>query len=133
MTRRLVITAVAATAVAGAVVPSFAQSAPPSPVTVHVSQTNGVSVGVAVTGQNVAGATVSNSGQVCAGISEQVPVCAGVVQPRPQRQSLPVVVRQDDTGTTVGVGVVGVHVSNDGQVCPLVSTQTWQCVGGGTH
>jgi hypothetical protein len=82
VSRRLLITSVAAAAIAGAVVPSFAATTPPSP---------------------------------------------------SSRQALPgnpVVIRHDDTGTTVGVGQVGVQVSPDGQVCPLVSTQSWQCVGG---
>ena len=72
MNRRLVITAVAAAALAGAVAPSFASTAQP----------------------------------------------------------VPVVVQHDDNGTTVGVGDVGVNISPSGRVCPEVSTQSWQCIGG---
>ena len=77
MNRRLVITAVAAVAVAGTVVPSFAQSAPSVPVTVTTNTTNGVFVGVSVGSQPVGGAGVSQDGTACVGFSEQVPVCAG--------------------------------------------------------
>lgn len=42
--------------------------------------------------------------------------------------SSPVGVSQNSSGTTVVVGRVGVFVGNDGEVCPLVSTQDWQCV-----
>lgn len=129
MNRRLVVLSAAAAAVVGSVVPTFASSAGSSPVTVQVSTTNGVSVGVGAVGQPIAGATVSNSGQVCAGISEEVPVCTPTAARTGSRQSLPIVVRQDSTGTTVVVGIVGVFVSNNGEVCPLVSTQTWQCIG----
>jgi hypothetical protein len=131
--RRLVIIGVAAAAVAGAVVPSFASTGPGSlPVTVHTDTSNGVSVGTTILGQPGVAASVENDGRVCAGFSYEVPQCVAIVSPS-TRQSLPgggVVVRRDDTGTTVGAGEVGVHVSPNGRVCPLVSTQTWQCVGG---
>lgn len=131
MSRRLVILGATAVAAVGAVVPTFAATAPPSPVTVHVSTSNGVAVGVGVLGQPGAGASVSNGGTVCAGIGEQVPLCTPSVQGRTTRQSLPVppvVVHRDSNGTVVAVGVVGVTVSNNGEVCPQVSTQDWVCV-----
>jgi len=96
VSRRLVILGVAAAAVTGAVVPTFAATAPPSPVTVHTSTDNGVSL-------------------------------------PPTRQSLPVppvVLQHDDNGTVVGVGDVGVSVSNSGRICPEVSTQSWVCING---
>jgi hypothetical protein len=78
--RRLTVVGVAVAAVVSAVVPSFAASAPPTPVTVHTSTSDGVAVGVGVGGQPGAGASVSKSGTVCAGIGEQVPVCTPSVQ-----------------------------------------------------
>jgi hypothetical protein len=86
VSRRLVITAVAAAGVLGAVVPSFAQSSAVAGLAVHRAQT---------------------------------------VQP------LPVVVRHDDNGTAVGVGDVGIIIEKDGTICPVVSTQDWQCIPGG--
>jgi hypothetical protein len=77
VSRRLVITAVAAAALAGAVVPSFAQSAPPTPVTVHVDTHNGAAVGVDVNGRPGVGASVTPDGRACVGVSLQVPFCAG--------------------------------------------------------
>jgi hypothetical protein len=145
--RRLVIAGVAAAAVTGAVVPAFAQTGTTTlPVTVYTDTSDGVAVGFYVNGQPGAGAHVSPDGQACAGISYQLPVCvdAGTVVdevnrsvsvgglPVGARQSLPlppVVVYQDENGTTVGVGDVGVRAGNNG-ICPLVSTQTWQCIGG---
>jgi hypothetical protein len=139
--RRLVIAGVASATLAGAVVPAFAQTGPSSPVTVYTDTHDGVSAGFFVNGQPGAGAHVSPDGEACVGISLQLPVCAGggigtVIDPpgtTTTRQELPlppVVVYQDDNGTTVGVGNVGVRVGKDGRVCPLVSTQTWMCVGG---
>ena len=130
MSRRLVILGVTAAAAVGVVAPSFAASST-SPVTVTVSTSNGVSVGVGVERTPVAGASVSNGGQVCAGISEQVPVCTPTVGAPATRQQLPpspVVVRHDSNGTVVAVGEVGVVISNNGEVCPRVSTQDWICV-----
>ena len=130
MNRRLVVLAVAAAAIGGAVVPALA-AASTSPVTVRVSTADGVSVGVGIEGQPVAGASVNNGGAVCAGISEQVPICTqavGATQTRQQLPPSPVVVRHDDNGTVVGVGEVGVVISNNGEVCPRVSTQDWMCV-----
>jgi hypothetical protein len=75
VSRRLVILAVGGVAVVGAVVPSFAATAPSAPVTVQTSTSDGVSVGVSVFGQPGAGASVSHGGTVCAGVSEQLPVC----------------------------------------------------------
>ena len=129
MSRRLVVLGVSAAAVVGVVVPSFAATLP---VGVHVTRTsNGTSVGVSVQGVNVAGASASDNGQVCAGISQQVPVCTPAVEAKPMRQQLPpspVVVRRDSNGTVVAVGEVGVVISNNGEVCPRVSTQDWMCV-----
>lgn len=126
--RRLIVLGIASAAVVGAVAPGFAQS---SPVTVHVSTTNGVAVGVGVQGQNVVGASVSN-GAACAGISLQVPVCVGVpavAKAGGTRQQLPVGVYHDDTRTAVVAGAVGVVVYSNGRICPGVSTQDWPCVG----
>ena len=129
MSRRLVILGVSAAAVVGTVAPSFASSLP---VGVHVTRTSsGTSVGVSVQGANVAGATAYNNGQVCGGISQQLPICTPPVAAKATRQQLPpspVVVRHDDNGTVVGVGEVGVVISNNGEVCPRVSTQSWICV-----
>jgi hypothetical protein len=138
MNRRVVIAAVGASALAGAVVPCFAQTVPPTPVGAQVDTTNGVAVTTTVFGQPGAGAWLTSGGQLCAGFGEQVPQCVDTgiaLQPlrrqnHQNRQNLPVVVQHDDTGTTVIVGSAGLHVSPDGQVCPLVSTQDWQCVGG---
>ena len=126
MNRRLVVLGVSAAAVVGFVAPSFAK--PSLPVTVTVNTSNGVAVGTAVNGTPVAGASVSNSGQVCAGVGEQVPVCTPVVTATHTRQSLPVVVHHDSNGTVVAVGFVGVAVTNNGEVCPQVSTESWECV-----
>ena len=129
MSRRLVILGVSAAAVVGVVVPSFAST---SPVGVHVTRTSsGTSVGVSVQGANVAGASAYNNGQVCAGISQQLPICtpaADATSPRQQLPPSPVVVRRDSNGTVVAVGEVGVVISNNGEVCPRVSTQDWMCV-----
>jgi len=125
--RRLVVLGVTAAAVVGVVAPSFAQS---FPIGVQTSTDNGVSVGFTVNGEPGGGAAVRN-GQACAGLGEDIPFCTPpvtIVSPR-TRQSLPITVRRDSNGTTVAVGVVGVYVSNGGRVCPLVSTQTWQCIG----
>ena len=136
--RRLVITGVAAAAVLGVVVPSFATTGPDNPpVTVYTDTHDGVSAGFFVNGQPGAGAHVSPDGEVCVGISLQLPVCAGggvgtVIDPpgAATRQSLPLVVQHDENGTAVGYDNVGVRVGNDGRVCPVVSTQMWPCVGG---
>jgi hypothetical protein len=77
VSRRIVIAAVVTTAIGGAVVPSFAQSAPSLPVTVTTDTHNGVSVGVSVGSQPGAGASVTPDGKACVGISLQLPVCAG--------------------------------------------------------
>lgn len=77
MSRRLVLAGVVSVAIGGAVVPSFAQSAPSLPVTVTTDTHDGVSVGVAVGNQPGAGASVSPDGRACVGISLQLPVCAG--------------------------------------------------------
>jgi hypothetical protein len=139
--RRLVIAGVASAALAGAVVPALAQTGPSSPVTVYTDTHDGASAGFYVNGQPGAGAHVSPDGEACVGISLQLPVCAGggigtIIDPpgtTSTRQELPkppVVVYHDEYGTAVGVGDVGVRVSNDGRVCPQVSTQMWPCVGG---
>lgn len=133
MSRRLVITGVAAAAVLGAVAPSFAQL----PVTVQRDTHDGVFVGVDVNGEPGAGVRVSPNGSVCAGLGEDIPVCTppvgvAVGPSRSQNapaQSLPVVtVRHDSNGTAVGVGDVGVIIDNQGTICPVVSTQDWRCI-----
>src|SRR3954451_9556658 len=129
VSRRLVILGVSAAAVVGVFVPSFATTLP---VGVHVTRTtNSTSVGVSAQGANVAGATAYNNGLLCAGISQQLPICTPVVEAKPARQQLPpspVVVHHDSNGTVVAVGEVGVVISNNGEVCPRVSTQDWICV-----
>jgi len=130
MNRRLVVLATSAAAVVGFVAPSFAK--PSLPVTVTVDRSNGVAVGTAVNNTPVAGASVSDSGTVCAGVGEQVPVCTdrlgSATGTRQQLPPSPVVVRHDSTGTVLAVGEVGVVISNNGEVCPRVSTQDWICV-----
>lgn len=101
------------------------------PVTIDTS--NGVGVGVQLGSQPVAGAHVGKDGQVCVGISLELPVCTsdlGDAQTRQKLPTPPVVVRHDDNGTAVGVGDVGVVISPSGRICPVVSTQAWQCIGG---
>jgi len=122
---------------AGAVVDKVEQSVsvqqPVLPVTVTHDTSNGVSVGTAAGNQPLLGASVTPNGTACVTFSEELPACLGGVSPSSRtRQSLPlppVVVYQDDNGTTVGVGDVGVRAGNNG-ICPLVSTQSWQCIGG---
>jgi hypothetical protein len=134
VSRRLVIAGVAGIAIAGAAVPSFASIG--SPVTVDTS--NGVRVGVWDThGNVVAGGSVTPDGQACAGISKQIPVCTpavgdaiGPIGTAGTAQSLPVEVRHDDQATGVSVSDVGVIRYSDGTICPIVSTQDWQCVRG---
>jgi hypothetical protein len=77
VSRRLVLAGVVTAAIGGAVVPSFAASAPTPPVTVTTDTHDGVSVGVFVGNQPGAGASVSPDGRACVGISLQLPVCAG--------------------------------------------------------
>lgn len=128
MSRRLVIVGISAAAVVGAVVPSFAQSVP---VTVQHDTHNGVFVGVGFNGQPGAAALVSPDGSACVGLGEDIPVCTPPVLDgigTHSQQSLPVTVRHDSNGTAVGAGDIGVIVGNDGSVCPVVSTQDWQCV-----
>ena len=113
----------------GSVVPTFANTLP---VGVHVTRTSSATtVGVTAQGATVAGASAYNNGKVCAGVGEQVPICTPIVEAKPTRQQLPpspVVVRRDSNGTVVAVGEVGVAISNNGEVCPRVSTQDWICV-----
>ena len=131
VSRRLVITGIAAAAIAGAVVPSFATTGP-----VTVTRDNGsTTVGVHEGNTPVAGATVYNDGKVCGGIGESVPVCTpavgdaiGPIGAAKTQQSLPVTVRHDDNGTAVGVGDVGVIVYPNGDVCPVVSTDNIRCI-----
>jgi len=138
VSRRLVISGIAAAAIAGAVVPSFASTG--SPVTV-TRDSNGTTVGVHDGNTPVAGATVYNDGRVCGGIGLQVPVCTpavgdvigpiGTAGTRQQLPVPPVTLRHDDNGTAVGVGDVGVIIEPDGTICPVVSTQAWKCIPGG--
>ena len=135
MSRRLVITGIAAAAIAGAVVPSFASTG--SPVTV-TRTSDGTTVAVTDNGEPVAGATVYNDGRVCGGIGLQVPVCTpavgdaiGPIGAARTAQQLPVTVRHDDNGTAVGVGDVGVIIYPDGEICPVVSTDNIRCINAG--
>jgi len=129
MNRRLVVLGVSAAALVGFVAPTFANTLP---VGVHVTRTSSATtVGVTAQGATVAGASAYNNGKVCAGVGEQVPICTPIVEAKPTRQQLPpspVVVRRDSNGTVVAVGEVGVAISNNGEVCPRVSTQDWICV-----
>lgn len=128
MSRRLVISGLAVAAIAGAAVPSFAQS---FPITVTHDTSNGASVGVRDGNAPVGGASVTPDGSACAGLGEDIPVCTPPVLDAVhvgERQSLPVTVRHDDNGTAVGVGDVGVIVYPNGDVCPIVSTQNWRCI-----
>jgi hypothetical protein len=133
MNRRIVVTGLAAAAVLGTVVPSLAASpAQSSPVGVQVTTTNGVFVGVDVLGRPAAGAGTTAEG-VCVGVSEQVPQCVPVTiqgppKPAASRRALPVVVYHDANETAVGAGDVGVIVYSNGRICPVVSTQDWQCL-----
>jgi hypothetical protein len=123
-----------ASAVVATVEQSVSVQQPDLPVTVTHDSSNGVSVGVAAGSQPLVGASVSPDGTACVGFSKQLPVCAGGPINAPQsRQSLPIPpagVYRDDYGTTVYAGDVGVRATNDGRVCPQVSTQLWPCVGG---
>lgn len=144
--RRLVIAAAVGAAVVATAVPSLAaQTSTPKqqlPVGVKVSTTGGVFVGTTIEGQPAVAVAVAN-GEACVGVSLQLPICAGLppvtVNPpaapaakaAAPRQSLPVggvVIYHDSTRTAVGVGDVGVVVYNNGTICPVVSTQDWQCV-----
>ena len=134
MSRRLVISGIAAAAIAGSVIPSFASTGGPVTVDTH----NGVGVGVQEGNTPIAGAHVSPDGQACVGISLEVPFCTpgGILGPigtagTAQKLPLPdVTFRHDDNGTAVGVGDVGVVIRQDGSICPVVSTQDWQCIPG---
>lgn len=138
MSRRFIITGIAAAAIAGAAVPSFAQSLP---VTVTHDTHDGVTVGVSFNGSPGAGVRVAPDGSVCAGLGEDIPVCTpavgdaigpiGTARTAQSSPLPPVTLRHDDNGTAVGVGDVGVVVEQDGTICPVVSTQDWKCVPGG--
>jgi hypothetical protein len=137
VSRRLVISCLVAVAVAaaGAVVPSFATTGPGSlPVGVHTDTRNGVAVYTNLGNQPLLSASVDkNTGEICGGFSDEVPQCVAIVSPN-SRQKLPlppVVVQQDDNGTVVAVGDAGLYFPKSGGICPLVSTQDWQCIGGG--
>ena len=119
--------------VVGTVEQSVSVQQPSLPVTVTHDTSNGVSVGTAVGDQPLVGASVTPDGRACVGISEQLPTCVGGPIKTQSRQKLPVPpagVYQDQYGTTVYAGDVGVRATNDGRVCPQVSTQMWPCVGG---
>jgi hypothetical protein len=76
VSRRLVISGIAALALGGAAVPSFAQT---FPITVTHDTSNGVSVGVQDGNAPVGGASVTPDGRACAGLGEQIPVCGPAV------------------------------------------------------
>lgn len=135
MNRRLLITGVAAAAIAGAIVPSFAATGGAQlPVGVHTDTSNGVAVYTNIGNQPLLYASVDkNNGQICGGFSYEVPQCVDIVSPNSSRRlPLPaVVVQQDDNGTVVAVGDAGLYFPKSGGVCPEFSTQDWQCIGGG--
>ena len=86
MNRRLIVTGVAAAALAGAVVPSFATTGQGQlPVGVQVDTSNGVAVGTTIVGQPGAGASVENNGRICAGFSYEVPQCVAIISPNSSR------------------------------------------------
>ena len=134
MSRRLVISGLAAAAIAGAVLPSFATTGPSTPVGVRVDTSNGVAVYTNIGNQPLLSASVDkNNGQICGGFSYEVPQCVAIVSPN-SRQKLPlppVVVQQDDNGTVIAVGDAGLYFPKSGGICPEFSTQSWQCIGGG--
>ena len=91
----------------------------------------GVGVGTELGSQPLVGVQAGN-GEVCVGFSLEVPFCvplghAPTNKAAAPRQSLPVVIYHDSNVTVVGVRDIGVAVYSDGRICPLVSTQTWQC------
>ena len=135
MSRRLVITGFAVAAVAGAVVPSFASTGPGQlPVGVHTDTSNGVAVYTNIGNQPGLSASVETNGRICGGFSYEVPQCVAIVSPN-SRQKLPVppvVFRQDDNGTVIAVGDAGLYFPKSGGICPQFSTQSWQCIGGGS-
>jgi hypothetical protein len=101
------------------------------PASVYVDTTNGVAVGTALGSQPLVGVWVAN-GKVCVGFSEEIPFCVGVPPitgpAAAPRQQLPVVLYHDDTRTVVGVDDIGVVIYSNGRICPVVSTQDWQCI-----
>ena len=135
MNRRLLITGVAAAAIAGAVIPSFAATGGAQlPVGVHTDTRNGVAVYTNIGNQPLLSASVDkNTGEICGGFSYEVPQCVAIVSPNSrQKPPLPaVVVRQDDNGTVIAVGDAGLYFPKSGGICPEFSTQSWQCIGGG--
>jgi hypothetical protein len=135
VSRRLAISGLAAAAVAGAVVPSFATTGPGQlPVGVHTDTSHGVAVYTNIGNQPGLSASVDkNTGEICGGFSYEVPQCVSIVSPN-SRQKLPlpaVVVQQDDNGTVIAVGDAGLYFPKSGGICPEFSTQSWQCIGGG--
>ena len=134
MSRRLVISGVAAAAIAAAVVPSFATTGPGSPVGVHTDTSNGVAFYTNIGNQPLLwGSVDKNTGRICGGFSYEMPQCVAIVSPN-ARQKLPlppVVVQQDDNGTVIAVGDAGLYFPKSGGICPQFSTQSWQCIGGG--
>ena len=135
MNRRLLISGVAAAAIAGAVIPSFASTGTSQlPVGVHTDTSNGVAVYTNIGNQPGLSASVNTTtGEICGGFSYEVPQCVAIVRPN-SRQKLPlppVVVRQDENGTVIAVGDAGLYFPKSGGVCPEFSTQSWQCIGGG--
>ena len=75
--------------------------------------------------------------RLVAGTAVAIAVVAGVgaATSSAQAQIVPPVpygVHHGDDGTTVWVNNVGVHITPHGAVCPLVSTQDWICIGGGS-
>lgn len=101
------------------------------PAHVWVSTTGGVAVGSSLGSQPLVGAWVAN-GQACVGFSEEIPFCLPLSQngkASAPSQSLPIVYYHDDTRTVVGFRDVGVVIYANGTVCPIVSTQDWQCIG----
>lgn len=135
MNRRLAITGIAAAAIAGAVVPSFASAGPASlPVGVHTDTSNGVAFYTNIGNQPLLwGSVDKNTGRICGGFSYETPQCVAIISPN-SRQKLPlppVVVQQDDNGTVIAVGDAGLYFPKSGGICPEFSTQSWQCIGGG--
>jgi len=115
----------------GVTVTTLPRTITAGPATVYLNTDNGgVSVGTALGDQPLVGAGVGN-GKACVGFSYEIPQCVPLNQTGKAgapRQSLPVVLYHDDTRTIVGVEDIGVVIYSSGRICPVVSTQTWQCV-----
>lgn len=132
MNRRLILAGVAGATILGTVVPALAKPSLPVSVTV-TPQDGGVYVTSSAGSQPLVDAGTTTNG-VCVSFSEEIPTCVPVTSgikaaPAGTRQASPVTVYHDSTRTAVGVRDIGVIIYNNGTICPVVSTQDWQCIG----